>query len=408
MKKQFTCQGNYHPNTLSNGVLVRSILLFGALAALGFFVVQSSTADEINVWIGTAGNDGIYHLTLDTQTGKLSEPTLAAEVDGAGFLALHPADHVLYSTAKQNNDAGVVALHIDKPRNAKPVLAKLSFLSSGDGGAACVGVDKTGKILMSAQYGGGSTTTYSLQPDGTLGERVQVVEHGKGSGVDPKRQADSHPHWVGTSPDNRFLMVPDLGMDRIVVYELDAETGQLKLHSKVPVPPGSGPRHMKFHTSGKFAYVLNELSLTISVFEYDATTAEFKPIQLIESLTEDLKDKNPNSAAEIRVHPSGKFVYSSNRGHDSISVFSVDQETGKLKFVEREPIRGSWPRNFNLDPSGKWLLAAGARSNTLALFEIDGETGRLEFSQNIVNVPSPICVLFDAGRGSAGSHSAQE
>jgi 6-phosphogluconolactonase len=251
---------------------------------------------------------------------------------------------------------------------------------------------------MSAQYGGGSTTTYTIMPNGSLGQRVEVVEHGEGSGVDANRQATSHPHWVGTSPDNRFLMVPDLGMDRVVVYELDAETGKLTSHSKVAVPPGSGPRHMKFHPLGRFVYVLNELTLTVSVFEYDASAAVFKNIQLIESLPEELKNKNPNSAAEIRVHPTGKFIYTSNRGHDSISVFSVDQQTGKLEFVEREPIRGSWPRNFNIDPTGNWLVAAGARSNTLSLFEINTDTGRLGFTQNIVNVPSPICVLFDASR----------
>jgi 6-phosphogluconolactonase len=151
---------------------------------------------------------------------------------------------------------------------------------------------------------------------------------------------------------------------------------------------------MKFHTSGQFAYVLNELTLTVSVFEYDAQSAQFKNIQLIESLPRDIKGKHLNSAAEIRVHPTGKFVYASNRGHDSISVFSVDQATGKLELVQREPIRGSWPRNFNINPSGKWLIAAGARSNTLSLFEIDEDSGKLEFAQNSVILPSPICVLF--------------
>ena len=189
-------------------------------------------------------------------------------------------------------------------------------------------------------------------------------------------------------------MVPDLGLDRVVVYKLNAETAELKQHAKIVVPPGSGPRHMKFHTTGKYVYVLNELTLTVSVFEFDATNATFKNIQLIETLPDDEKDKHLNSAAEIRVHPTGRFVYTSNRGHDSITVFSVDQKTGKLMLVEREPIRGSVPRNFNIDPSGKWLIAAGQSSNTLALFEIDLASGQLIFTRKVVNVPAPICVLF--------------
>lgn len=429
-------------NTRRQENLFRMILAITIFIMVSIWTVDHARGDEIDVWIGTSGPEGIYQLTLDTKKGKMSKPSLAVKVDGAGFLALHPNGKFLYSTAKENGEGGVAAFRIDRIREIKrqllaakdrerelsktlgsahpnvmsvresnkalearladlsaaPVLAKLNFLPTGDGGAACVGVDKTGSVLMSAQYGGGSTSTYMIEPDGSLGERVQVIEHGEGSGANPKRQAKSHPHWVGTSPDNRFLMVPDLGMDRVVVFELDSVTGRLKSHSKIAVPPGSGPRHMKFHTSGRFAYVLNELTLTISVFEYDAETAQFKEIQLIESLADELKDKNFNSAAEIRVHPTGKFVYSSNRGHDSISVFAVDQETGKLEFVERESIRGSWPRNFNIDPSGNWLIAAGARSNTLSLFEINSETGRLYFTQNIVNVPSPICVVFDDGR----------
>jgi 6-phosphogluconolactonase len=250
--------------------------------------------------------------------------------------------------------------------------------------------------LLSAQYGGGSTSSYSVNPDGSLKERVEKIEHGEGTKVNPRRQEAAHPHWVGTSPDNRFVFVPDLGADRVFAYELDAEQASLKLHSKIPVPPGSGPRHMKFHTTGKYVYVLNELALTISVFEYDAEKAEFKDIQLIKTLSEEAKAKEKqNTAAEIRVHPSGKFVYSSNRGHDSISVFSVDQATGKLTLVEQVHVRGAWPRNFNLDPSGKWLIAAGQNSNTLSLFEVDQESGKLTYTQKTVNVPAPICVLFE-------------
>jgi len=249
---------------------------------------------------------------------------------------------------------------------------------------------------MSAQYGGGSTSTYKLKDDGSIEILVATIEHGAGSGVNEKRQAESHPHWVGTSPDNKFLMVPDLGKDSVVVYQLDTATGKATQHSEVPTPPGSGPRHMKFHTSGKYAYVLNELTLTVSVFAYQADSARFTELQVIETLPNEMKDKHLNSAAEIRVHPNGKFIYTSNRGHDSITVFSVDQSTGKLTFVEREHVRGGWPRNFNLDPSGKWLLAGGQHTNTLTVFEVDQDSGKLTYARKSVNVPAPICVLFGA------------
>ncbi|MFT5303043.1 MAG: 6-phosphogluconolactonase [Mariniblastus sp.] len=353
-------------------------------------------ADEVDVWIGSS-QAGIYHFTLDTKTGKLSSPTIVSDSTGAGFLALHPNGNVLYATDRVAGGS-VAAFAIGDSDQGNPAgrktLRLLSKLPTGDGGAACVAIDPTGRVLTSAHYGGGSVSSYLVNPDGDLNQRVEVIEHGVGAGVVGKRQDNAHPHWVGTSPDNRFLMVPDLGLDRVVVYALDHASAELKLHAKIEVPPGSGPRHMKFHPNGKYAYVLNELSLTVSVFEYGAEDASFKNIQLIETLSPEDKDRFLNSAAEIRVHPSGKFVYSSNRGHDSISVFSVDPSTGKLRFVEHEAIRGACPRNFNLDPSGKWLIAAGQHSNTLALFEIDQTTGKLTFARKSLNVQAPICVLF--------------
>lgn len=373
-------------------------LLILLLATLSHFSLASAQNQKDNgmvtVWIGTGGKDGIFQSQLNLETGRLTSPKLAYEINGSGFLAMHPNGNVLYSTAKQSNGAGIASFRIN--RDAKlPKLEMLKMIDSGDGGAACVGIDRTGTAVFSAQYGGGSTTSYLVDADGALNKRVDLVEHGEGSGVNPGRQAASHPHWVGTSPDNSMLLVPDLGKDCVVLYDLDASTGKISKRGEVQVPPGAGPRHMKFHTSGKYIYVLNELALTISVFQFDAKSKSFKDIQLIETLPNSLKDKHLNSAAEIRVHPSGKFVYSSNRGHDSISVFSVDESTGKLTFVEREHVRGAWPRNFNLDPSGKWLLAGGQRSNTLTVFEVDPETGGLTYHRQCVNVPAPICILFD-------------
>lgn len=382
----------YYPNstnTPSRTTLVQFILIVLCIFSFTDPVCGQST----DVWVGTA-KTGIYHATLNVESGKLSAPTLASETSGAGFLAMHPNGQVLYSTNREN-DGSVTAFSITSSASSQNLkLKKLQSIPTGDGGAACVAIDKQGKVLMSAQYGGGSTSTYRLNPDGDLLSRVANIEHGKGSGVNAKRQATAHPHWVGASPDNQFLLVPDLGTDQVFQYKLNGETGGIVLKSKIPLPPGSGPRHMKFHPSGEYAFVLNELTLTINVFHYDQSSGNFHGVQNIETLPLKLKDRHLNSAAEIRVHPTGKFVYSSNRGHDSISVFRFHPQKNQLEFVERESVRGATPRNFNIDPSGKWLLAAGQNSNTLAVFEINQSTGELTYARQIVNLPAPICVLF--------------
>ena len=349
-------------------------------------------AQKIDVWIGSGGPDGIYLSTLDVSSGKLTPPKKMNSLGRSGFLALHPNGKTLFATATKQGVSGVASYSIEgSGRNRS--LTETSFRDSQDGTAACVTVDQTGKLLFSAQYGGGSTCSYLID-DGKIASFGQKIEHGQGSGVVARRQLSAHPHWVGTTPDNQFLCVPDLGMDAVVVYKIDHENGGLSKHKIVNCPPGSGPRHMKFDKSGKFALVLNELTLTISVFRWDASSASFSGIGEHEALPAEERDEFKHSAAEIRIHPSGKYVYSSNRGHDSISVFEFNDQNGQLKFIERESIRGSIPRNFNIDPTGKWLVAAGQRSNTVAVFQIDPETGKLAFTRTIFNVPNPICVEF--------------
>lgn len=368
--------------------LAATLLLLASLTA-------TCTADELDVWIGTTTpknglSKGIYHARFDNEKGRLTQPELAAEMSNPGFLALHPGGNVLYATGTIDGEPSLVAYRIDGQ--------KLSLINSqpiGDGGAAHLSTDRTGKVLMSAQYGGGSTAIYPLKEDGSIGPQSKLVKHEGGSGVVPGRQDKPHAHWVGTSPDNRFVFVPDLGMDKVVIYKLDVDGADLTPHGFGQNPPGGGPRHMKFHTSGKFIYVLNELELSVTVFAYDAEQGTMTPIQTIPTVSEEAKAKETFvSASEIRVHPSGKFVYAANRGHDTITAFLVNQATGKLALIEIEPIRGGWPRNFNIDPTGKWLLAAGRDSNTLAVFAIDTETGELTYTRTMVMVPTPICVLF--------------
>jgi 6-phosphogluconolactonase len=236
---------------------------------------------------------------------------------------------------------------------------------------------------------------FSLNDDGSLSKRTALIDHQGGSGVVPGRQDRSHAHWAGFSPDNRFAFVPDLGLDKVMIYKVDAAHSNLTPSGFGRVPAGGGPRHMKFHTSGKWIYVLNELALSVSVFDYDAETGKMTRKQTIPTVPQTLLAKEKfKSASEIRVHPSGRFVYSANRGHDTITVFRVNQDTGELAVVEIEPVRGATPRNINVDPSGKWLLAAGQDSHTLASFEINQDTGELTYNRSNVFAPSAICVLM--------------
>ena len=375
---------------------------FALLCCLfGIFVSHTTGAQPqsplIDVWIGTSRakpSQGIYHCRLNTRTGKLSDPVVAAEVDGPGFLAMHPRGSHLYAVCSLHGKPSVVAYAIDRARDV-PALSLANSLEIGDGGAAHLAVDRTGTLLLTAQYGGGSVATFSLNEDGSLAERTQIVDHEGRSGVVPGRQDKPHAHWVGFSPDNRFAFVPDLGLDKVVIYRVDLAATKITPHGYGEVPPGGGPRHMKFHTSGRWAYVLNELDLSITVFDYESKSGRMTPKQTIPTVPkEQLVKEKFKSASEVRVHSSGRFLYSANRGHDTITVFRVDQDSGRLSVVERESIRGATPRNFNLDPSGLWLLAAGQDSHTLAVFEVNQESGELAYNRSNVFAPSAICVLF--------------
>ncbi|KLU07109.1 6-phosphogluconolactonase [Rhodopirellula islandica] len=373
----------------------------GLVAAVVFAALHGNLAmaETLNVWFGTTtprggASEGIYHATFDTDSGKLSSASLAVKASQPGFLAMHPSKPVLYATS----GSGVTAYRVQaESKDAK--LVELGSVESGDGGVAHLATDRTGSVLLSAQYGGGSTTLYELAEDGSVARRVEVHEHDAllspaGSGVVENRQNAPHAHWVGTSPDNRFAFTPDLGMDKVVIWKLDPNGPGLTHHGFGEGIPGGGPRHMKFSPDGKRIYLLNELALSVTAFDYDAKAGTMTAGQTIPALSEETKAKERfNSASEIRVHPSGKFVYSANRGHDSISVFRVD-DSGEMQLVEVEAIRGGWPRNFNLDPSGRWLIAAGRDSHTATVFEVDGDTGELTFTRQTQQVPTPICVLF--------------
>lgn len=382
-----------HPRIVAVGCLLLAMVLSPG----------TSMAETFDVWFGTATSRnglsrGIYHARFDSESGKLSRIELAAETESPGFLALHPTRDVLYATGSPDGSATVSAFRITGGDDG----SRLEFMNSqeiGDGGAAHLSTDRTGKVLLSAQYGGGSTAVFPLQDDGSIGPRADLAKHKGGSGVVPRRQDAPHAHWVGTSPDNRFAFVPDLGMDKVVIWKLDVEEPGISPHGFGICPPGSGPRHMKFHPDGEVIYVLNELALTVTAFRYDAEAGTMTPFQTIETISEQVKSKEvANSASEIVVHPSGRFAYSANRGNDTITSFEVDPSTYELTYIDRVAVRGGHPRNFNLDPTGRWLLAAGRDSHTVATFSIDDDSGVITFTGEIAMVPSPICIVF---RGSA-------
>lgn len=346
------------------------------------------------VYFGTGGGDakGIYQAQFDTQTGKLSDIRLAAEVGSPGFLALAPDQQTLYAVARTDDGPSVVAYRI----RSNGDLQLLNSEPINDGGAAHIALHPSGKFLLTAQYGGGSVALFPLASDGRVQPRAQLVKHQGAARVHPNRQEGPHPHWVGFSPDGRFALVPDLGLDQIVIYKIDLDNPTLEKVSTAHTVPGGGPRHMRFSPDGKFIYLLNELTLSVTTFAFDPTDGSTERLSTTPTLTEETKQKESfNSASEIVVHPNGRFIYTGNRGNDSVTAFYANPETGQLSVIEVEPIRGSWPRNINLDPSAQWLLAAGARSNTVSIFRIDPLSGELTFPQRAVySVPNVICILF--------------
>jgi 6-phosphogluconolactonase len=369
------------------------------LILLTVICTRTANAEQASVWIGMSAPPngermGIYRATLDLESGTFDRPALAVEIGVPEFLALHPSGKVLYAACKlESGEGGVAAFEIS---DDKRKLQKLNEEPTGGGAACHVAVDRLGRCLFSAQYGGGSVSAFPLSADGRLLPRTALIRH-TGSGPNEARQEGPHPHWVGADPTNRFLLVPDLGSDKVVIYQLDAAKCELKPHGHGRCPPGSGPRHLVFHPNGRFAYVVNELTIAVTAFRYDPQSGSLEEIQTIASLPEKLRELQ-SSAAEIYIHPSGRFLYASTRGHDSVSVFRVDPDTGRLALVEREHIRGSHPRSFNLDPTGKWLLAAGRDSNTISVFRIDQQTGGLVYNQQIVHSPAPICIEMQVSR----------
>ena len=359
-----------------------------------FIIILSTVATFANttVFIGT-GDKGIYTATLDPSNGSLSEPKLAAEINSSGFLAKHPKLPILYSTGEPEKGKGNVAAFTIEANGQLKALGS----QSTEGGRLChISLDASSKMLMGSNYREGYVISYPILKDGSIGNKASKHNH-KGSSVNPRRQKAPHAHSIYSGPDNKYAYAPDLGIDKVVIYQINPASAELTPVGWAPSPAGAGPRHMKFGKDGKQAYVLNELTLSISVYDRNPTTGTLTPTQVVSTLP-DGESKEQRSCSEIRVSPDGKFIYCANRdlsdqGRDSLSVFKVGDK-GKITRLQTIAAEVWVPRNINLDPSGKWLIVAGQRSNDVPVFKIDTTSGKLSYTGNKVTVPKAMCIEF--------------
>jgi 6-phosphogluconolactonase len=355
------------------------------------------------VYVGTYTNKsaskGIYVYSFDPGTGKLTSLGVAAESEDPSFLAIHPSGKYLYAVNEIDHfgaqkSGAASAFSIDQKTGK---LTLLNQAATRGAGPCHISLDKSGKFALVANYDGGSVSSFPVHDDGTLGEAADFVQH-HGSSVNKERQEAPHAHWIGTSPDNHFALAADLGLDEVLIYRFNAAKGMLTPNNQpyAKVNPGAGPRHLAFHPNGKFAYALAELEDSVTVFAYKAGNGSLTPLQTVSALSTLRKDnKGPKEAAEIAVHPNGKFLYASNRaGIDTISAFSINPTKGTLSLRDEYPTMGKTPRNFAIDPTGKFLLAANQESSNIVVFRIDSATGALAPTGEIVEAPAPVCITF--------------
>jgi 6-phosphogluconolactonase len=356
--------------------------------------------------VGDAHSKGIYVSRFNSATGDLSEPELAAEITNPSFLTISPDHRFLYAISEDPLSLGppldhssyVSAFAID------PVSGKLRLLNTvpASGTSTCyISIDKTGKYIFMANFGSGSISVVRVKEDGSLGELTSFIQD-VGQSIDPSIQTEAHTHWVGVSPDNRFVVVSDLGLDRVFSFHFDQTTGKL---SPLDAPyatvyPGGGPRHFAFDPEGKFGYQLSEMSGNVDVFAWNSSDGKLTEVQRVQTVPHDFF--GGNHSAEIEIRPDGKFLYESNRrtqgedirGPDTIGVYAIDSKTGVLTPVQEILSGGIMPRNFDIDPTGAYLLAANQLSNNVVVFGIDRSTGKLSKTGKEIKADTPVCLKF--------------
>jgi 6-phosphogluconolactonase len=359
--------------------------------------LASAQSATVRVYVGTyTGGDsrGIYRFDFNRETGEAGEATLAAEATNPSFLAIHPNQRFLYAVGEIGQFEGissgsVSAYAIEASGDLRPINSQ----PSRGAGPCHLVVDGEGRNVLVANYGGGSAAVLPIRADGGLDAATGFIQH-EGTSINPSRQEGPHAHSINLDANGRFAFVADLGLDKILVYRFDGKTGTITPHAApfVRVAPGGGPRHFAIHPSGRFAYTNNEITSSVTAFVFDGEHGLFGEFQTASTLPDGFE--GDNSTAEIRVHPSGKYLYVSNRGHDSVAAFAIDSQSGRLTPLGHTPTEGQTPRNFNLDKAGQYLIAANQNSHNLTIFRVDEASGRLRPTGQQVAIPSPVCVRF--------------
>jgi 6-phosphogluconolactonase len=379
---------------------IAAILLVVGGLAVAARAQRAEGASDMLVYFGTYTGEkskGIYVSRMNPATGQLTPPELAAEVTSPSFLAVHPTRNLLYSVNEVNTFDGkttgaVSAFSVDR---ATGKLTLLNQESSAGAGPAHLVVDKEGRNVLVANYGGGSVAVLPIDRDGKLKAASSFVQH-TGSSVNQSRQKEPHAHSINVDAADRFAYVADLGLDKVLVYRYDSAKGTLTPNDPpfAAVKPGSGPRHFAFHPGGRFAYVINELTCTVTAFRNDPARGALTEIQTVSTLPAGTDMQSQFSGSEVQVHPSGRFLYAANRGHNTIAVFTIDQSSGQLTLVQNQLTLGNTPRGFGIDPAGAFLLAGNQRSDSVVVFRIDQKTGRLTPTGQKLDIGAPVSVKF--------------
>lgn len=392
--------------TIDDAPARRKFLRLAGLGALGLMLPEPAfarvwsarRAGELLMYVGTytsGKSEGIYLYRLNLATGELKHVSTTKGVRDPSFLALSPNRRFLYAVNEveefENKKSGALsAFAIDQKTGELKLLNQKPTL----GGAPCyVVVDRTGRFVLVANYVGGNVAVLPVRSDGSLGD-ASDLKQGAGSSINTERQEGPHAHCIVLDHSNRFAYACDLGTDKVMIFRFDSRGGKLTPNSTpwVQLKPGAGPRHFTFHPSGNYAYVINELHATVTAFTHDPTSGKLNQLQTVPTLPPGFTAAN--TSADIHISPDGRFLYCSNRGHDSIAAFKINQRSGELTFVTHESTRGNAPRNFAIDPTGAFLLVANQKSDNIVVFRRDRNTGRLSATEHAAEVPSPVCLKF--------------
>jgi 6-phosphogluconolactonase len=388
-----------HKKGFSRRKLIKSMGMTGLALSLPLHKKAPGFSErDLILYVGTytnAKSEGIYVYSMNPTSGVLKPLSVAKGISNPSYLAVDAQRKFLYSVNEVGDYAGkktgaVTAFAIDQRTGE---LRKLNQQASQGTSPCYVSIDPSGKFVLVANYGSGSLAVLPIKRDGSLGESVDVVQH-QGSGANSRRQESPHAHCIVLDRSGKYAFAVDLGLDKVMIYRFDAKTGKLTPNTQAfaQTKAGAGPRHFDIHPSGKFAYVINELDSTLTAFTYDNTKGDLKELQTVSTLPEGFQ--GVNYCADVHVHRSGKFIYGSNRGHDSIVAFAIDERNGRLSYLAHEPTQGKTPRNFGIDPTGTFLLAANQGSDTIVTFRIDQKSGKLKPTGQATEAPTPVCLKF--------------